>query len=711
MNDQETISDEQTSQTPVDTQNADTTDIEEKNISSDDTITDNSTKPARSKFFKILGCVVCIPIILILALFLRIIIPFHAELCEEYNFTFPNFLISADTSDVNISLIGEYEVNAKILGLFDGKIKIKVSDTKPPEVILRELRIMTGQADVIPEDFVVSASDAQKITYEFISPPDFLTYSGICSFKILAYDESGNSVKLNAYCELDDSISGLTYELGVTANEVESSVAEILGTSKENITLSNAELGEHSIRADDEKYTLLTVNIIDTTAPTAKPNHRDIILGEKLVGEDISSLLTDVFDRSEIFYSYTDGEPDWDTYGKQTVNILLTDACGNTSEVESEIMIHNIPSFITVEAGTKTSELVELLTKDCIDTIPTVDDEYELSDYPLGTHELKFTGLYSNFSVEVTKVDTIPPEIQIKDYTTDRYVLPSPQKFISYCNDATNVTFEYLNTPDVSQMGDVSVDIVAIDEAGNKTIKTATLTVIADTTPPVLYGVKNIYSYEGDSISYRAGVSAVDEVDGKVTVYVDSSAVRTSTAGTYQITYTASDSSGNTAKATAYVIVRQVTQSTLNDCADSILSEIITNNMSEREKAKAIYDWCQDNLKYSTVTSHLMGNYYKAAYSGYKLHYGNCYTYYAVARSLLTRAGITNQMIQRNDPSKPHYWNLVKIDGNWYHFDTCPQPSPNNDGCFLLTDAEVAAYSQKQTGYYDFAKNTYPKTP
>ena len=69
-------------------------------------------------------------------------------------------------------------------------------------------------------------------------------------------------------------------------------------------------------------------------------------------------------------------------------------------------------------------------------------------------------------------------------------------------------------------------------------------------------------------------------------------------------------------------------------------------------------------------------------------------------------------MIQRNNPNKPHYWNLVNIDGSWYHFDTCPQPYPNNDGCFLLTDAEVAAYStNKQSGYYNFNKANYPATP
>ena len=178
------------------------------------------------------------------------------------------------------------------------------------------------------------------------------------------------------------------------------------------------------------------------------------------------------------------------------------------------------------------------------------------------------------------------------------------------------------------------------------------------------------------------------------------------------MTYTASDSNGNTASATATVTVRKVTQDVINSKADEILSEILTNQMSQREKAKAIYDWCRENLKYSTATSYLMGDYLRSAYSGYRLHYGNCYTYYAVARSLLTRAGFTNMMIQRNSATKPHYWNLVKVDGNWYHFDTCPQPAPNNDGCFLLTDAEVAAYSRnKQSGYYNFNKKYYPATP
>lgn len=643
---------------------------------------------------------------------IRAAVPFHAELGQEVEYTFPRFLIDADVSNVDPYTLGEYTMPAKVLSFISTNVKMRVSDTTAPSVTLRELRIMTGQKDVTPEDFVEAFEDEQNISYKFIDPPDFATYSGTCAFEILATDESGNAVHINAYCDLDDSLSNFTFELGTPLDEITDSISKLLNITPDKIEGMSNELGEHSIKAAcTDKLTLMTISVVDSIAPTAEPKSTDIILGNRLIGDEIANFVSNVVDESEVFYSYSENEPNWDRAGEQSVAVLLTDAAGNSTEIGSKLYIHNMPSSITVEAGISTSELLELLTAECKDNAPTVIGSYDAAAQPLGAHELKLMGRYSEVSVEVTLIDTVAPQIKMKDFTTDRDMLPSPESFIAKCIDATKVTYEYESVPDVSSTGRVNVTIIAKDAANNTAVGNATLTIIEDLQPPVLYGVKNLYSYEGDTISYRSGVSAIDAVDGRVTVYVDSSKVRTSVAGTYPITYSATDSSGNTASQRAYVIVQQVTQSTLDEYADSILSELITQGMTEREKAKAIYDWCRKTLKYSTVTSHLMGNYYKAAYSGYRLHYGNCYTYYAVSRSLLTRAGITNQMIQRNDPAKPHYWNLVKIDGNWYHFDTCPQPYPNNDGCFLLTDSEVAAYSKKQTGYYSFAQNTYPKAP
>ena len=86
--------------------------------------------------------------------------------------------------------------------------------------------------------------------------------------------------------------------------------------------------------------------------------------------------------------------------------------------------------------------------------------------------------------------------------------------------------------------------------------------------------------------------------------------------------------------------------------------------------------------------------------------------YYAVASALLTRAGIENMEIQRDNPASPHYWNLVKVNGCWYHFDTCPHYSGHWLQSFLLTDAQVRAYSEYEVpGYYSFDPSLYPATP
>ncbi len=143
--------------------------------------------------------------------------------------------------------------------------------------------------------------------------------------------------------------------------------------------------------------------------------------------------------------------------------------------------------------------------------------------------------------------------------------------------------------------------------------------------------------------------------------------------------------------------------------ADLVLEKIVESSMTPREKAKEIYDWASDRITYSNSTSYLMGDFYQSAFSGLTYRRGNCYTYFAVTSLLLTRAGVENIEIQRNDPAKPHYWNLVKIDGKWYHLDTCPHFAGHQKEVFLWTDSQVAEYSQYEvSGYYSFDPSLYP---
>ena len=63
----------------------------------------------------------------------------------------------------------------------------------------------------------------------------------------------------------------------------------------------------------------------------------------------------------------------------------------------------------------------------------------------------------------------------------------------------------------------------------------------ADTAPPVISGTHDLTVAVGESLSYRAGVTAADEVDGAVTLHVDSSEVNLTQPGTYTALYWAED--------------------------------------------------------------------------------------------------------------------------------------------------------------------------
>ena len=619
--------------------------------------------------------------------------------------------IDDDIDSIDTTCLGDNKLSSTLFGFIPFELTAVVRDTTPPEVVTCQLFVGVG-SEISAEDFVVEYSDGTSLT--FTLDGEFKCDDvGEGQLSLIATDEAGNSTSEPVFCTVMDELSGVECELGLDEDRVIDQLSSLIpGIANLKIdSFDAASCGSYDVTADivsddidklDAKL-MFGFELSDTHAPTADPLSFDLPLGSILAPE---SALTNLSDESECTLEWETSH-DFGRVGAQTGVVVATDVYANSSRFDIKLYIHDLPSELTTEAGQSPAQLTKLIGGELT---PVGSSNY--ADFTLGSHTLRLRGEYSEFTVTLNVVDTTKPTLKLRDLETEKGVLPSPEDFVASCSDNTDVTFAFDKTPSVDKVGTYNVTIVATDEGGNTAKSTAKLKVITDTTPPVISGVKNLSAYEGDTISYRSGVTAYDETDGTVIVYVNSKNVNTSVAGTYTVTYTAYDTSGNAATASAKVTIKPVTQSTLDSLADEILSVIITGSMTEREKAKAIYDWCCENLKYSTVTSYLMGYYYKAAYSGYKLHYGNCYTYYAVARSLLTRAGITNMMIQRNSTTNPHYWNLVKIDGNWYHFDTCLQPVPNNDGCFLLTDAEVAYYSTyKEAGYYSFAAGVYPATP
>lgn len=260
-----------------------------------------------------------------------------------------------------------------------------------------------------------------------------------------------------------------------------------------------------------------------------------------------------------------------------------------------------------------------------------------------------------------------------------------------------------------------------------------------DVTPPQLLGVQDLTVAMNGMAYYRDGVSAVDDVDGPVAVEIDAGAVDLTVPGEYPVIYSAQDAAGNRVEQTATVTVvetvtvdqgqdeqtedetpgeagggaaslGEVTQEEVDRLADAVLAKITNSGMSQREKAKAIFDYVNRHIKYvgtSDKSSWLIG-----AYAGLTRGRGDCYNYYACSKALLTRAGIPNVDLERVGGKSRHYWQLVNTGDGWYHFDACPHPTGYPMSGFMITETQARTYTEQvkeaRQNYYVYDYDACP---
>lgn len=123
---------------------------------------------------------------------------------------------------------------------------------------------------------------------------------------------------------------------------------------------------------------------------------------------------------------------------------------------------------------------------------------------------------------------------------------------------------------------------------------------------------------------------------------------------------------------------------------DEILGEMITDDMDDYQKEKAVHDYIVQNVDYDTTLSE------NTAYAALAKENTVCQGYALLAYKMLNRAGIETRIIEGTTEA-PHLWNLVQLDGRWYHLDcTWDDPVPSRDGYisykyFNLTDEQIRA--------------------
>ena len=133
--------------------------------------------------------------------------------------------------------------------------------------------------------------------------------------------------------------------------------------------------------------------------------------------------------------------------------------------------------------------------------------------------------------------------------------------------------------------------------------------------------------------------------------------------------------------------------------AEDIMADLWRDN--DIDTAYEIFYWVHSNISYQTMTSY--ESFEEAAYGGFTRRSGDCYVYFACSKMLLDIAGIPNLMVERYPvETNSHFWNLVQIDGLWYHCDaTVFRDHP--DMYFLCTDDEI------DDGHHSFDASLYPE--
>ncbi|MBE0342496.1 transglutaminase [Paenibacillus sp. 28ISP30-2] len=173
----------------------------------------------------------------------------------------------------------------------------------------------------------------------------------------------------------------------------------------------------------------------------------------------------------------------------------------------------------------------------------------------------------------------------------------------------------------------------------------------------------------------------------------------------YAFSYTGTTTS---AEVTIRLSYRETKEQTayVDSTVKAVLGDIITKGMTDHEKVKAIHDWIVVRLKYDETQQKY------TAYDGLKTGSTVCQGYSLLAYKMLERAGISNRIVEGRAGGQLHAWNLVLLDGHWYHMDTTwddPTPDRGNEvstSYYLLTDAEmrrdhswVKQYPQANTSY------------
>ncbi len=369
---------------------------------------------------------------------------------------------------------------------------------------------------------------------------------------------------------------------------------------------------------------------------------------------------------------------------------------------------------VVIEAGSKIS--IEDFFSECPLDARFISDISDIDTSVPAIYELKVfydNAIEENVTLKIE--DHKGPEGKAVPHTVyTTWKMPEAKECVESLYDISGIAkVEYKNgTPSFNSEGSYEVPVIVTDMYGNMTVIKVPFNVINDRTAPVIDGVHDIET-DGDhsNLNLLEGITVTDDHDKDPVIRVNDLSVNYEKSGEYEIIYYATDKAGNISTAKVKITVSlddddsddeddyYYSGADAYELASDIMSSLWRGN--DVETARAIFDWVHSHVYYQSISYYQ--TYEEAACRGFARRNGDCYVSYACAKMLLDLAGIPNRMVERYPVyTNGHYWNLVKLDGEWYHCDaTVFMDHP--DMYFMCTDDEIDDY------HHSFDGSLYPE--
>ena len=140
------------------------------------------------------------------------------------------------------------------------------------------------------------------------------------------------------------------------------------------------------------------------------------------------------------------------------------------------------------------------------------------------------------------------------------------------------------------------------------------------------------------------------------------------------------------------------------EMASKILDEIITDGMSDYEKELAVYEWMVSNLAYDSGALVVIPETDEDSDNPYgvlKYHNAVCVGYATTFRLFMQMLEIPCKVVHNDDLF--HSWDLVQLDGHWYHVDVYADVGETGHAALNLPDEVRMQQQSWDTDYFPAA--------